>query len=214
MLKTAILLAVAMLAPLVSAASTLSFNGAFGQDESLEWFRVTMNAPGALTVRTWSFAGGVNADGTTIPAGGFAPVLSLFEETGFQLLLAVDHAGGSGPDCGPRPADPFSGFCWDGYLSTSVGAGSYLLALTEDDNLPFGPTLSEGFSRTGQGNFTGPNFLGQPGSFLLVSGEQRTSEWALDIDADEAVALPEPGTAQFLGAGILLACLARMRFKE
>ena len=107
--------------------------------------------------------------------------------------------------------DPVVGFCWDGYVSVSSDAGFFLLALTQDDNLPVGPLLSDGFSRTGQGNFTGPEFTGQPGSFLLITGDQRTANWALEIEADGAVAVPEPGTLQSLAAGIVLVLIGHRR---
>jgi hypothetical protein len=200
MLKFALLLAAAALAPSLTKASTFTFGGTFGQDDSVEWFRIQMNAPGTLAVRTTSFAN-----------GGFAPVLSLFEEAGSGALIATDHAGGPGPGCGPRAVDPVVGFCWDGYVSVSSDAGFFLLALTQDDNLPVGPLLSDGFSRTGQGNFTGPEFTGQPGSFLLITGDQRTADWALEIEADVAVAVPEPGTLQSLAAGIVLVLIGRRR---
>jgi hypothetical protein len=200
MLKLAILLTAAALAPPLTQASTFTFGGTLGQDDSIEWFRVQMDSPGTLKVRTTSFAN-----------GGFAPVLSLFEEAGSAVLFATNHAGGPGPGCGPRSVDPVVGFCWDGYIEVSTDAGFFLLALTQDDNLPVGPFLTDGFSRTGQGNFTGPDFAGQPGSFLLITGDQRTANWALEIDADGAVALPEPSTLQLLGAGVVLILIGRGR---
>jgi hypothetical protein len=205
MLKTVLFLASALPAALL--ADTVFLSGSFVQDDSIEWLRISVNSPATVTINTLSFAGGINYLSDSISAGGFAPVLSLFAESGLQPLLATDHDGGPGPGCGPRASDPASGFCWDGYMSTALPSGSYLLALTEDDNLAFGPTLADGFSRTGQGNFTGPNFTGQSGSFILVTGAQRTSDWDLQIDGATtvaAVATPELGSMYVFLSGALL----------
>jgi hypothetical protein len=170
-------------------ASSISYGGNFTQDDNLVTLDFELNSAAAVTLRTWSFAGGTNAFGAIIPAGGFAPVLSVFDEEGMEDLLALDRDGGAGP-CGPRGADPGSGFCWDAYLNVSLAAGSYVLALTEDDNTPNGPTFADGFFQSGQGNFSASEFGGPPGSqFILADGSQRTSFWAVDLIG---VTIPPP----------------------
>lgn len=192
-------------------AGSFSYTGAFGSDDQVQLFNVTLDSDGTITARTHSFAGGVNANSDIIPSGGFAPVLSLFEASGLGLLLAWDYGGGPGPDCGPRATDPATGFCWDAYLSVSLPAGSYLLALTQDDNLPFGPTFSDGFQHAGEGNFTGPQYLGVPGSFIIITGDQRTAAWAVDIEADDASAVPEPHCLVMCLSGLLAIASKRRR---
>src|SRR5215467_15619437 len=60
----------------ISSANNFSFVGVFSQDDQLEFFMFT--APSAnVTVRTWGYAGGTNADGQLISAGGFDPILSV-----------------------------------------------------------------------------------------------------------------------------------------
>jgi len=191
----------------ISHAASLSYTGNFAQDDDLLTLNFDLASPATVTLRTWSFAGGVNGAGQAIPAGGFAPVLSLFDALGTQDLLATDHDGGPGV-CRPRAPDPASGFCWDAYLNLSLAAGSYLLALTEDDNTPNGPTFPDGFLRAGQGNFTGDEFGGPPGSSLILAdGSQRTSFWAVDLSGVDAPSdpLPEPSTGilMLLGAALL-----------
>ncbi len=173
-------------------AASFSFVGSIPQDDYVQLFNFSISAPTVVIARTWSFAGGTNAAGQVISAGGFSPVLSLFDATGSQDLLQLDWSGGQG--AGPRAIDPISGYAWDSYMSPSLNAGSYILALSEDDNVPNGPTFADGFSRTGQGNFTGPNFTGQPGSFILVDGSQRTNGWAVDIIGADSAEVPEPSS--------------------
>jgi hypothetical protein len=79
-------------------------------------------------------------------------------------------------------------------------AGSYFLALTEEDNLPFGPTFADGFSRSGEGNFT-PGLTGIPGdSFLDLSPSQRNGNWAVVLERVDA---PEPGALGLVLIGIV-----------
>jgi uncharacterized protein (TIGR03382 family) len=185
-------------------ADMISFSGVFTQDDNILVIPFRLDSTTAVVLRTWSFAGGVNANSQTIPAGGFAPVLSLFDETG--SLLASDHNGGTGA-CGPRAEDPASHFCWDAYLDPTLTAGNYTLTLTEDDNIAAGATLADGFTEEGNGNFTGPLFLGPGGtglSFILADGSARTAQWAVDLEGvSAAYVVPEPAPALLAFAGLL-----------
>ena len=180
-------------------AATQSFTGAFTQDD--EQFSTTFNVAmdGEVVLQTWSFGGGINAAGASVAAGGFAPVLSIFTAGGDLIGLA--QAGVA--DCGACNADAATGFRWDVAWSATLSSGSYLAVLTQDDNSPFGPTLSDGFSRDGQGNFTGPSFLGADGAFILVDASQRDGHWALDLTTP----VPEPATWAMLLAGVGLLAL-------
>ncbi|HZT30485.1 MAG TPA: DVUA0089 family protein [Bryobacteraceae bacterium] len=207
---TTTLLALPAASPLVASPLSFSYTGLFTQDDNIQLFSFAIGATAAVTIQTWSFAGGTNAASTVIPAGGFAPVLSLFDGTG--NVLATDKNDNSGT-CGPRNVDPASGFCWDAYLNPTLSAGKYTVALTEDDNVPIGPTFGDGFSEQGNGNFTGPLFLGPVGdgkSFILADGEQRTPGWAVDIvGVDTASQIPEPAPAWLCAAGLVVALALR-----
>lgn len=171
MRTVAFTLALAVLA-LVSApeVSAVSFTGVFATDGQVQLFDVYAASPSDVLFRTWSFTSGTNARGTDIPAGGFAPVRSLFGSDGvfFASYGGVTYKGAC-------PADDSSGFAWDARVSGNLPAGLYTLALTEDDNAPLG-TLADGFPRAGQDDFTGLWALpgeGQGLSFVLVDGRQR-----------------------------------------
>jgi len=107
--------------------------------------------------------------------------------------------------------------CWDGRLSLLLEhLGTYTLALTQDANLAAGVDLTAGFTQAGKGNFTGPIFTGQEGSFLTAFGDQRSSQWSLDITGADRVShgneVPEASTMTLSMIGLIAAgLLARRR---
>ena len=202
LLFTALLLTVSRhaAADVVIASAT----GAFTQDDNEQVFNFTLAGPATVTMRTWSFAGGTNANGQTIAAGGFAPVLSLFDASGAESLLAFDSGGVAPSACSPRKIDPATGFCLDAYLNEALATGSYTLVLTEYDNTPNGPTLPDGFLEQGNGNFTGGPFFLNAGS-----GFQRNADWAVDITSASSAPVPEPTTAAGILFLVLIGCAVR-----
>jgi len=90
-----------------------------------------------------------------------------------------------------------------------LGVGSYILALTEFDNTPIGPTLADGFVQQGTGNFTG-------GPFFLNAGVgfQRNGNWAVDITNTAPAAIPEPSTVAQIALGLSTFALAVARRKR
>lgn len=180
-----------------ATAANFSFTGNFNQDDNVGFFTFTVAAAGAVSLETLSFSGGVNAAGDTIASGGFVPSLFLWASDGTYL-------SGVAPSTG------------DALFTPSLTAGSYIVALTENNNaalgdLPGGVLDPNQFSQSGQGNFTVPAFSntpGTPGAFIAPDGSQRTSAWALDIlTVDSAqtagnVPVPEPGTLVLAAAGL------------
>jgi hypothetical protein len=200
--KTLLLSALLILAfSQVVAAGTLTYSGQFGLDEDVVLIPLLISGNTLVTIQTTSFASGIT---------GFEPVLTVFDGAG--NLLLQDATGGTEPNaCGARLTDPASGFCLDAYIQATLGTGSYTVALSEWDNIP-GGTLADGFPQTGNGNFTGPEFLGQPGAFILFNTSQRTNNWALQIDGAASTPTPEPGTAGLLGTALAGAVMLRRRF--
>jgi hypothetical protein len=177
------------------ATGITTASGTFNSDDDVAQVAFNISGNTLVTIQSTSFA-----------LGGFEPVLTLFDPLG--NLYLNDSNGGTAPgNCGARGIDPVSGYCLDGFIQAVLGPGAWTLIITEWDNIPSGPTLFDLFPHAGEGNFTGPNFTGQPGSFLLFDGTQRSADWAVTIDGVDA---PEPSTSVLMVSGILgLAFLRR-----
>ncbi len=188
------------------ASADISYTGTFTTDDQMFETTFSLAAATGITVRTWSFAGGTDAAGDVISAGGFAPVVSVFDSSG--SLLQWDDGGTARNNCGPRNIDPVSGFCLDAYINGLYNPGTYTVVLTEYDNLPNGPTLANGFSEEGNGNFTGGPFFLNAGS-----GYQRNGNWELDVPGTP---VPEPAQAAPLALllGFLVSLIGRWQERK
>jgi hypothetical protein len=197
-----------------ASAASFSFTGAFDQDDDIRLFSFDLAATSLVTLQTWSYGGGTNAEGAVIPGGGFHPVVSLFSPSG-MLMDSVSEGS-----CGPQAVDAATGLCGDAFLQQSLAAGSYTVALTQFFNVPVGPTLSGGFLQAGTGNFTGATCSDPGGSFLDTADidcNQRSNQYALDITGVDAAAaadsaIPEPATLLlFIPAFLLMGFVAHRR---
>ena len=191
-------------------AASFSFEGNFSLDDDLQVFWLTVGVPSTVTIRTLSYGGGTNAAGNTIVSGGFDPILNVFQ--GLSDPNGLQIAANNDGTCPPNTIDPITNACWDSLLELALAPGQYTLVLSQSDNSAFGPFLGDGFSRTGQGNFTGPAFLGGPGSFIDLNSVQRTNRWAVDIlDVASATAVPEPASMLLILSGIIVLVRAARR---
>ena len=173
------------------------FTGSFSRDEDVQLFQLTVLNPSTVTVRTLSYAGGINAAGMLIPAGGFDTYLALFDSQGRLLDQSDDQ-----PDIGSALA----GLQFDATIQQALSAGSYTIALSQFDSFAIGPTLSNGFLNHGTTNFT-KDFGCSNGSFCDFLGNNRTPYWAVDFlnvtSASEANnAVPEPSSWLLIGLGL------------
>ncbi len=191
------------------AAPGVSYTGNFAADDDQREIFFTLSAPGSVTLRTYSYAGGVNAAGAPIPAGGLDPTVSVFDSAG--TLIAYNRDGG----CGNVAADPVTSFCWDSFLQVSLPAGNYTAVLTQSENLPNGPTLADSFAYNpslctaalvcptdANGNFTAAPAGGAPG-FWDFSLTKRTSSYALDIVGASTTAVTTITSASPLPSAIV-----------
>jgi hypothetical protein len=126
-----------------------------------------------------------------IPAGGFDPILSLFDSTD-TLIRTVDD----GPL--PVPADPVTGARYDTSFSQALTAGNYRVVISEYSNFARGPNFSDGFP-SGQSSF----------------GSGRTANWAFDITGVDtatgpSTSVPEPFTI----VGTLMGGAAALRMRK
>ncbi len=142
-------------------AADFSYTGNFAGDDDVQLFNFTVGATSTVTLVTHSYAGGTMADGTVIPAGGFDPILALFDGAGELIDQNDDGAG--------VPADPITDNEWDTLLVAVLAPGNYTVAVTQYDNYAIGPNLSNGFN--------GSDTL----DFEDASGDFRNNFWAFDI---------------------------------
>ena len=204
------------------SASSFSFTGTFTTDDQQEIFSFVAG-PGGAIMQTWGYAGGVNAAGNTIGAGGFDPILSLFGpdlllQSSTNLLRTVNDGVGV-------PADPGSGEHFDSLIDTSapllalIPGSTYFLVLSVSDNAPLSNLYGGGFSEQGNGNFTGPLYGCGSGPFCDIDVDSRDGHWAVDITGVSSALnlsrpttspVPEPGSFGLLVSGAALCfCLRR-----
>ncbi len=181
-----------------ASAANFSFTGNFNDHNNVQLFNFSVGAPSNVTLRTFSYAGGVNSAGVTIARGGFDPILALFNSTG--ALVNQNDDGGSNV-----PADSVTGAHFDTFLQSVLGTGNYTVSVMDFANFAVGPNLSNGFT----------NGALSPG-FIDATGNQRDNHWAFDVlNVNSAVVtnpVPEPESYAMMLAGLgLLGFIARRR---
>ena len=190
------------------------FQGTFLEDDQVALFSFNADGLSDVTIQSYGYAGGA-FDSTTVASGGFAPSLFLFDSTGTEV------ASNSGGNCGSTATDPVTGECNDAFfVSPSLEAGTYTLALVEYDNNLNDSLLADGFTQTGNPGFTCAEF-GANGNFCDVTtalGTERTGDYALSFsgvtsasDLTSGNSTPEPGTLLLLLGGAAMAWLFRRR---
>ena len=171
-----------------ASASSTTYTGTLSGDDQVKQYVWTL-AQGATAILSSDSYGGGTSNGVTTPAGGFVPIISLFNSAG--TLITSD--GGDATCTGSMAADPATHMCDDAYIKTALAAGTYTVAVSEFFNVPVGPNLSDGFLQQGQGNFTGPT-CGTTGDFYetdIAPCVQRTGNFAVTFSTST---VPEPAT--------------------
>lgn len=187
-----------------------SFTGTFNADDDVQLINFTTDGASTVRLISYSYGGGTQADGNIVPAGGFDPILALFDSAGNLVGQNDDSISGTPGACGSGVVtpDPTTGHEWDTCFDSMLSAGAYTVAIMQYDNFANGPTLADGFSQAGGPNFTA-SFGCSNGQFCDVSSNSsnRTNEWAFDVlNAESAVLpptrVPEPTTLLLLGLGL------------
>lgn len=172
-LNTALAAAVLAAGSASALAANVSFTGNLAGVDDVQYFTFELAASSDVVLRTWSYAGGMNAAGSSITGGGFDTLVSLFSGVGAGAILIGANDDGIGV-----ATDPGTGQAHDALLeSFGLTAGSYTVALTQFANFANGPTLGDGFLGGGNAGFDG-----------------RSKAWALDIMGVDSAAAPLPGT--------------------
>lgn len=161
-----------------ASASNFSFTGNLTSPNDIQQFNFSVGSSSNVTLETYSYAGGVNAAGTTIAGGGFDPILAVFNAAN-GALVGQDDDGGSNVPAGD------TGSHFDTFLQIPLDPGNYIVTVMQYPNFANGSNISDGFGQ----NKT---------DYVDVDGSVRDSHWAFDIlNVDSAVvvtAVPEPST--------------------
>lgn len=146
-----------------ASAANFSVVSALQEENDLVLFNFSLLQAANVTLQTLSYDGGNPAQfpAINIPAGGFDPLLSLFDAAGNLV--------GFGDDINFIDGDPVGSNLDARIVAANLGAGSYRLILSNFANEPIGDTLAEGF--TGLGSF----------DFTDSFGQVRTPLFAVDL---------------------------------
>ncbi|WP_131655703.1 DVUA0089 family protein [Methylocucumis oryzae] len=180
-----------------ATAANFSFTGNFNKDNDVQLFSFTIGADSTtVAINTLSLLGGVNLNGQSIAGDGFNPYLAIFEQnTGLFVFDTLNKATNE------EAVIANSGSHFYGTLS----AGSYILALTQLDNVALGANLADGFADSlGLATFGASPFTAQNGG--------GSSHWAVDIanvDSAHLATVPLPGALLLFLQGLLVLPIAR-----
>jgi hypothetical protein len=171
-----------------ASAATTSFLGHFGSDNDVLLTAFDVEAESEVRFEAFAYAGGTMADGTIVTDGGFDNQLHLFD-------ASMNHIQSN--DDGSARVSSSSGQSWDAMFSTILGAGSYIVALTQYNN-----------------NWTGTGWSGVASylqGFRDDGGNQRTSAYAFEIsgldisnvESELVNEVPVPAAVWLFGSALL-----------
>ena len=161
----------------LTAPSSFSETGTLGFDDSVDTVIFTVDSIADVTMETFGYGGGTQADGNVVFAGGFDPILTLFTLAG-ELINYND-------DSGYGATDPATFSAYDSGFTERLSAGTYVLAISQYSNFANGPDIINGFDGSGRTDFGG-----------------RTSAYAYDVTLS---AVPVPAAGILFGSALLAA---------
>jgi hypothetical protein len=180
-----------------------SYNGTFNQDDNIQVFEVDVTGLAQLYADTYSYGGGTDLTGAAITPGGFATEFSLFDTNG----NFIENSNISNCPVMGQQNNPSTNLCYDSALTATLTAGTYYVALTENNNdgtvgsclftgacataaTPASTVNPAAFTEGGMGNFTATEFgCGQP-DFCDPFNDAMDGTYDLDI----GLGVPEPAS--------------------
>ncbi|WP_286234467.1 DVUA0089 family protein [Thalassotalea sediminis] len=197
-MKKFISTAAALLMSLTANATliTESFTGNFDNDESRFYISFDVTTDNSLIELTsLGYAGGVNAEGTTIADGGFDSQLFVFNSLGNQLAADDDSSA---------IVSASSNNSWDAFISITLDAGSYFAVLTQyDSDFLSGDIVTGLWTESRTTNFEDADgFLRTSYYAFDISGENLTNVKGIGHETSP-ITVPEPGTIALLSLALL-----------
>jgi hypothetical protein len=199
------------------SAGTVSDQGTLANSTDTFITTVTLAGSQTVTLQTWGFGGGINGNGATIPAGGFDPLVAVFQGTGPGAAfiqgtsdILTNYSSFMGcPPAGTLTIGNIAGNCGDVLMALQLTAGAYTILLSDAAYIP-----NAVFSGTGA---LGDGFTDLTGGVFQTCADPAncinpTANWALDITLSDAAQAPEPGSVGTVCIGLLgLAAVLRLR---
>lgn len=171
-------------------AVSYTYAGSFTSDAQVNEYTISIPTAQTVDFFTTSYAGGTNLDGTTSPAGGFAPSVTIFSSsTGMVVDCGAGGITCSGMTMGSTQMDPATMQADDVNIFETLAAGTYVVALTENPNVAIG-TLTDGFLTSVDSTL----FTDACGGGMFLESDtapcaQRNGKFALNVGT-----VPEPAT--------------------
>ncbi|HUP02858.1 MAG TPA: DVUA0089 family protein [Bryobacteraceae bacterium] len=195
-MRAAIVLLACCSVPMLGATSSYTGTLTSPEDSASGAFVVNVPFAGVLTVQTWGFGGGTNAEGTAIAAGGFDPFVAVFSGTGATAAFLAgssdilsNYSSHAGCPAAGKVMIGANSDCGDVAFSVTVAPGSYTIVLTDAGYVPAAVFESSGTLGDGFIDLTG----GAPLQTCDGACIAPTGNFALDIGT--------PGTSLGGGSG-------------
>lgn len=200
------------------SAESFSFTGSLNTPEDVFTTTFTLTAADTLTFQTWGFGGGTNAAGQAISAGGFDPLISLFNGPVATATIVTDGSGNPLADADNLGNPPWSyvgncpaagtvaigtsNDCGDVSMHAALSAGTYTLVLTDANYIPAAifdnGALSEGFEDFTAGVFQTCDST----SNACITPNGNYAVDILSTQPDLQTVIPEPSALPLLCIGL------------